>query len=540
MLATTASSISYQGNGSTTVFSWPYDVITTAQLKVYLVDSSDVETLQTSGVTKALTGSPTNGIYSGATVTFSTAPSASYEVKIVRDPELTQEFDFDSESDPLPVLNRYADLTEMKLQSLKRQIDDGPSPTLASLTLTGANGVAALTITPEAASDTQGIKVTQSGPTDGSDLGTVFYFNDVLVNGDQSQLDSTAYAFAARYGFGGSNMRGQRTALLGFAVLNTESGNISEEFRHYAGVSGEVQASSGDGGTDTGSGAQGSILGLYGSAIAANGATNLRSIIGLEVNTSARTGSSVKDHIGLRVVPWSDHAVSGAGMDAAVQIAAQTGAAEWVDYGIVFDTDSDGTEDDLFGASATLIGTKGADTLANGVDISSFTFTGDAFKSNGFAVDGDGDLSARNLTITGLVTSGSWTPVLTCATPGDLAITYSLQIGAYFRIGDMIVATCQLVTSAFTHTTASGIVSITGLPFTSENVANQWWNGACELSGYTQAGYTSWTAQVRNNSAAANIYVGGSGATAGLAQISSFPTAGTVRIHFTVIYKAAP
>ncbi len=413
------------------------------------------------------------------------------------------------------------------------------SPTFNSLTLTGAVS-AALDVNPTAASTAMGLDIDQSGPTTGGSLGTSFYFNDILVNGDQCQVDSTAYALAVRYGFGGSNLRGQRTALRGFAVLNTATGNIDETWRHYAGVSGEVQASAGDGGTNTGAGAQGSILGLYGSAIAASGATNLRSIVGLEVNTSSRTGSSTKDHIGIRICPWADHAVVGAGMDAAMQICAQTGAAEWTDYGIVFDTDSDGTEDDLFSASATLIGTKGADTLANGVDISSFTYTGNAFKSNGFAVDGDGDATVRDLTVTGSVVAGTWTPVFTCATPGDLAITYSAQVGSYLKIGNVVIATCRIASSAFTHTTASGVVSISGLPFTSENVATQWWNGAANLGGYTQAGYTNWNAQIRENAAVANLMVSGSGATAGLAQISSFPTGGSLRIDFTIIYKAAP
>lgn len=143
MLATTASSISYQGNGSTTGFTWPYDVILSDDIKVYLVDSENVETLQTSGVTVALVGSATNGIYSGATITFSSAPSSSYVVKIVRDPELTQEFDFDSEQDPLPVITRHADLTEMKLQSLSRRIDDSISASTSNyVSATDGNGTA--------------------------------------------------------------------------------------------------------------------------------------------------------------------------------------------------------------------------------------------------------------------------------------------------------------------------------------------------------------------------------------------------------------
>lgn len=272
------------------------------------------------------------------------------------------------------------------------------TPTFTGLVLTGALAAAsALDINPTANSTAMGLDIDQTGPISGGSLGTVFYFNDILVNSDQAQVTSTAYALAARYGFGGANLRGQRTALLGQAVLHTISGNTDESLRHYVGVSGEAQASVGDGGTDTGSGAQGSILGLYGSAILAAGATNLRGNIGLEVNNAVRATASVKDNIGIRICPWADHAVSGAVMDAAMQICAQSGAKEWTGYGIVFDTNSSGTEADLFGASATLIGSIGSDTLLNGVDISSFTFTGSAFKSNGFSVNGSGVVACASI-----------------------------------------------------------------------------------------------------------------------------------------------
>lgn len=59
---------------------------------------------------------------------------------------------------------------------------------------------------------------------------------------------------------------------------------------------------------------------------------------------------------------------------------------------------------------------------------------------------------------------GSFTPTLTFATAGDLAVTYSARIGQYTKIGDMMMVTIRIATSAFTHTTAAGAFRITGLP----------------------------------------------------------------------------
>lgn len=61
---------------------------------------------------------------------------------------------------------------------------------------------------------------------------------------------------------------------------------------------------------------------------------------------------------------------------------------------------------------------------------------------------------------------GTWTPVLTFATPGDLSVVYSLQTGTYRKVGSIVTARFQIVTTTFTHTTAAGALRITGLPFT--------------------------------------------------------------------------
>lgn len=60
---------------------------------------------------------------------------------------------------------------------------------------------------------------------------------------------------------------------------------------------------------------------------------------------------------------------------------------------------------------------------------------------------------------------GTWTPTITFATPGNLSVAYTTQSGTYTKIGRTVSINLLLVTSSFTHTTASGQFTINGLPF---------------------------------------------------------------------------
>jgi hypothetical protein len=66
---------------------------------------------------------------------------------------------------------------------------------------------------------------------------------------------------------------------------------------------------------------------------------------------------------------------------------------------------------------------------------------------------------------------GTFTPAITFATPGDLSVAYSFQVGTYTKIGNRVIASVNIVTSSFSFTTASGTLSITGLPYTSDATA---------------------------------------------------------------------
>lgn len=265
----------------------------------------------------------------------------------------------------------------------------------------GGSGVAnvaiplKVAISPAAASATQGLVISQSGYSGGTALSSAFAYNDVLVNGDQGQSPDTAYGFQSRMGIGGSNMKGQRTALRGQMVLNTATSTSSNPNKVYAGISGEGQFSVGDGGTNTGAGALGRMLGAYASTIAAAGATNLFDITGMEINPGYRATSSGRYMIGLKIASWADHAVSPAEMGAAIQIGTQSGALGWAHYGIVIDQSSSGTGTAL-AAGATIIATKGAVSCTNGIDLSSATIATSAFKSTGFDVSGTGAITGPN------------------------------------------------------------------------------------------------------------------------------------------------
>lgn len=128
-LATLTPDAEYNGDGVTVAFSYPYKYVAAADLKVYLFDEDDgTSALQTLSTHYSVTpGVATNGVYASATITFVTAPGSDKKVRIFRDPALTQEFDFDAEADPLPVLTRYADYVAMRLQALDARIDRAPS-----------------------------------------------------------------------------------------------------------------------------------------------------------------------------------------------------------------------------------------------------------------------------------------------------------------------------------------------------------------------------------------------------------------------------
>jgi len=134
---------------------------------------------------------------------------------------------------------------------------------------------------------------------------------------------------------------------------------------------------------------------------------------------------------------------------------------------------------------------------------------------------------------------GSWTPVLTFQTPGDLSVTYSVQVGQFVKIGKLVILTGQISTSAFTHTTASGDARITGLPFTSINIANLVATGTFLYEGITKAGFMAFYPQITSNVAYIEFRAVGSGVSLSAIQAGDLPSGGSVTFRFEIAYLAA-
>lgn len=105
---------------------------------------------------------------------------------------------------------------------------------------------------------------------------------------------------------------------------------------------------------------------------------------------------------------------------------------------------------------------------------------------------------------------GTFTPAFTFTTPGNLAVTYSTQLGIYTKIGRLVHVHYEIVSSAFTHSTASGNARVTGLPFTVAGASNGY-TSKMEWSGVTKASYTELHGRLGNGGTVIDILASGSG-----------------------------
>ena len=133
---------------------------------------------------------------------------------------------------------------------------------------------------------------------------------------------------------------------------------------------------------------------------------------------------------------------------------------------------------------------------------------------------------------------GTWTPVLTFVTAGDLSVAYASRVGTYTKIGNIVSATVDISTSTFTHTTASGNLRVTGLPFTAKTLTGYQAFGAGSVAGYTKAGYTAVAPRASSNTSFLDFLAQGTGVALAALSTGDMPTGGTVVIAYTIEYEA--
>jgi hypothetical protein len=135
---------------------------------------------------------------------------------------------------------------------------------------------------------------------------------------------------------------------------------------------------------------------------------------------------------------------------------------------------------------------------------------------------------------------GTWTPALTFETAGDLSVVYAAErIGTYSKIGDLVIAQFSVQCTTFTHTTASGNLQMTGLPFASvRNTTDFSGVGLNSFQGITKANYTQIGATTLNGGSYIFFSICGSGQGALNVAAADMPSGTLKLLRGTVIYRA--
>lgn len=130
---------------------------------------------------------------------------------------------------------------------------------------------------------------------------------------------------------------------------------------------------------------------------------------------------------------------------------------------------------------------------------------------------------------------GTWTPTLTFDTPGDLSVVYSVRSGVYTKVGRVVAITFLVRTSTFTHTTASSVLRITGVPFAGVSIGI----GASNWRGVTKAGYTDVVSRIDDSNTNFYFMISGSGQATTSITASDMPSGGSVELFSSSTYNTS-
>jgi hypothetical protein len=127
---------------------------------------------------------------------------------------------------------------------------------------------------------------------------------------------------------------------------------------------------------------------------------------------------------------------------------------------------------------------------------------------------------------------------VTFATPGDLAVTYAAQEGRWIQQGSLVFLQARITTATFTHTTASGLFRLDGLPRPARDQL-----GGHQLSGYisgwTKAGYTQAVIGTMPGDDFLTVAFTGSGQPVAAGVVGDFPTTATIDLTVSGWYETS-
>jgi hypothetical protein len=195
--------------------------------------------------------------------------------------------------------------------------------------------------------------------------------------------NSQKYAHA----YGGPSMTGGRNSLevQSALIAATSASNFN---RNYVAGAFQCQSVSGDGGTNATSAAtsQGAVFGLNGVGILDAGSSNLLNVTAAEFDVAAMAGTSVFFRSGIQVSELANSAVRGAGYDGGIVLTGQTPNVGFLNGFLVCKVGGANP----IAPTGNVFATQDTATCANGINLTSYTFTGSTFVATGFDVLGSG------------------------------------------------------------------------------------------------------------------------------------------------------
>lgn len=132
---------------------------------------------------------------------------------------------------------------------------------------------------------------------------------------------------------------------------------------------------------------------------------------------------------------------------------------------------------------------------------------------------------------------GVWTPDLTFATPGNLALTYGVNLGTYTKVGRLVAVAFRITTTAFTWSTASGALQVGGLPFAARTLTNMRTQNPVSFNGITKANYTTLNSQINSGSSTIVFNMSGSGQSQTGVNAADLPSGGAPFLGGIIVYE---
>ncbi|MGH6746388.1 phage tail fiber protein [Novosphingobium sp.] len=239
--------------------------------------------------------------------------------------------------------------------------------------------------------------------------------------------DGFTSAFTREMYLGAGHEGGAEVGHFLLQVRGAPAADASNVNQNYVALQSFTSVTDSLGGTNlTMAGSKGQVFASGMIAVAYPGVTNLRNLTGCEVNVQASPGTSLAYKSGIQVVAMPDDKVQGSIYDAGLSLSSQTGSVGFR-HGILF---SSANGKPAVANTGTLIGVMDGGTAAYGLDLRGYVFTANAISTNGFSVDGSGNVSVASMVTLGSPTAAS-TVALRGKTSGATAGTHDQQI-AFF------------------------------------------------------------------------------------------------------------